>query len=129
MSRRLDRLKSWAKGIKRDVLVLWLAARDRRVHWSVKAAAALIAAYALSPIDLIPDFIPIVGYLDDLLIVPLGVALVVRMIPCDVIHELRVQSAAIMERPVSRAGAVLVVLSWLAFAQVLGAAAWTATLG
>ncbi|MXN65673.1 DUF1232 domain-containing protein [Stappia sp. GBMRC 2046] len=128
MSRRLDRLKSWAKGIKRDVIVLWLAAGHGRVHWSVKAAAALIAAYALSPIDLIPDFIPVVGYLDDLLIVPLGVVLVVRMIPCDVIHELRIRSAAITERPISRAGAVLVVLSWLVLAQVLGAAAWTATL-
>ena len=74
------RLQTWAKGLKRDVVALWIAARDPRVPWHAKAAAGVVAAYALSPIDLIPDFIPIIGYLDDLIIVPIGIALVIQMI-------------------------------------------------
>ena len=68
----LERIKQWARAIKRDVIALWIAARDPRVPWYAKALAMAIAAYALSPIDLIPDFIPVLGYLDDLVIVPLG---------------------------------------------------------
>ena len=66
----LDRARRWARGIKRDVVVLWLAARDRRVPWYAKLAAGAVAAYALSPIDLIPDFSPVLGYLDDVLLLP-----------------------------------------------------------
>lgn len=80
---RLDRARRWARDIKRDVIVLWLAARDSRVPWYAKLAAGAIAAYALSPVDLIPDFIPILGYLDDLVIVPLGIIAVLRLIPTD----------------------------------------------
>ena len=69
----LQRVKQWARAIKRDVVALWLAARDPRVPWFAKVLAGAVAAYALSPIDLIPDFIPVLGYLDDLLIVPLGI--------------------------------------------------------
>src|SRR3990167_1581954 len=76
----LQDLKAWARRIKRDVVALWLAARDPRVPVAAKVAAAIIASYALSPIDLIPDFIPILGYLDDVILVPLGIALAVRMI-------------------------------------------------
>jgi uncharacterized membrane protein YkvA (DUF1232 family) len=68
----LSRLKHWARAIKRDVFALWLAARDPRVPWYAKAMAGLVAAYALSPIDLIPDFIPVLGYLDDVVLVPLA---------------------------------------------------------
>jgi len=71
----LDSAKRWARGITRDTVALWLAARDPRVPWYAKAAAGAVAAYALSPVDLIPDFIPVIGYLDDLLIVPLGIML------------------------------------------------------
>src|SRR5262249_19115072 len=77
----LERAKLWARAIKRDVLALWIAARDPRVPWYAKALAMAVAAYALSPIDLIPDFIPVLGYLDDLVIVPLGILLVVALIP------------------------------------------------
>jgi len=70
---RLARLRAWAKAVKRDVVALWLAARDPRTPWYVKLLAGLVAAYALSPIDLIPDFVPVLGYLDDLVIVPLGI--------------------------------------------------------
>ena len=77
----LSTVKAWAHGLKRDVHAVYLAARDPRTPWYARAVAILVAAYALSPIDLIPDFIPILGYLDDLLIVPLGILLVVRLIP------------------------------------------------
>lgn len=70
----LESAKQWARSLKQDVIALWIAARDPRTPWHAKALAAAVAAYALSPIDLIPDFIPVLGYLDDLLIVPLGIA-------------------------------------------------------
>lgn len=85
----LARLKQWARAMRRDVLALGLAARDPRVPWPVKALAAATVAYALSPIDLIPDFIPVLGYLDDLVIVPLGIALAIRLIPAEVLADLR----------------------------------------
>ena len=74
-------LRPWARQLKQNVIALWIAARDPRTPWQVKLVAGFVAAYALSPIDLIPDFIPVLGYLDDLLIVPLGIMLAVRMIP------------------------------------------------
>lgn len=113
-------LKVWARAIKRDVITLWLAARDPRVPWYAKAAAGMVAAYALSPIDLIPDFIPVLGYLDDLLILPLGILLAVRLIPQAVMADLR-QKAEARERPVSRAGMLAVLAIWLA---LLGLAYW-----
>ena len=78
-----NRLEDWARTIKRDVHALYLASRDPRVPWYAKALGVAVAAYALSPIDLIPDFIPVLGYLDDLIIVPLGIFAVIRMIPQD----------------------------------------------
>jgi len=103
--------RQWAGKIKRDVVALYLAGRDPRVPWCAKLAAACVAAYALSPVDLIPDFIPILGYLDDLLLVPLGIVLVVRLIPPPVMAELR-EAAARRERPVSRAGLWIIVGLW-----------------
>ncbi|TIT56386.1 MAG: DUF1232 domain-containing protein, partial [Mesorhizobium sp.] len=85
----LDKAKQWARAIKRDVVALWLAARDPRVPWYAKVAAGVVAAYALSPIDLIPDFIPVLGYLDDLIIVPLGILLAVKLIPAALMAEFR----------------------------------------
>jgi uncharacterized membrane protein YkvA (DUF1232 family) len=103
-----QRLRAWAKGMKGDILALWIAARDSRTPALAKLVAAIIAAYALSPIDLIPDFIPVVGYLDDLLIVPFGIFLAVRLIPRLLMEEYRVEA-----RPSSRAGAALVFILWL----------------
>jgi uncharacterized membrane protein YkvA (DUF1232 family) len=77
-SKMLDKLKDWARSIKRDAHALYLAARDPRVPWYAKALALCVAGYALSPIDLIPDFIPVLGYLDDLILVPLGIWAVVN---------------------------------------------------
>ena len=97
-----DRLRDWARVIKRDVHALYLASRDPRVPWCAKATAVAVAGYALSPIDLIPDFIPVLGYLDDVILVPLGVLLVIRMIPPEIMAEHRDLAAAAQQRPVSR---------------------------
>ena len=85
----LARIKDWAGALKREVIVLWLAARDPRVPFHAKLLAGFVAAYALSPIDLIPDFVPVLGLLDDLLLVPLGIWLALRLIPAGLHEELR----------------------------------------
>jgi uncharacterized membrane protein YkvA (DUF1232 family) len=102
-----------ARKLKQDVVAVALAMRDPRVPWYARALGAFIVAYALSPIDLIPDFIPVVGYLDDLVLVPLGLLLMLRLIPAEVLAEHRAAAATIAERPVSYAGAAAVVLVWL----------------
>ncbi|UCI08230.1 YkvA family protein [Mesorhizobium sp. B1-1-8] len=114
----LDSAKQWARSVKRDVVALWLAARDPRVPWYAKAMAGAVAAYALSPIDLIPDFIPIVGYLDDLIIVPLGIMLAVRLVPAELMQEFR-DEATRRARPPSKAGLVFIVAVWIAAAAAL----------
>lgn len=116
----LDQLKQWARDLKRDVVALWLAARDPRVPLLAKATAAVVAGYALSPIDLIPDVIPVLGYLDDVIVVPLGIMLAVKLIPAEVMADLRV-SAANRARPTSRGGLLAIVLLWIA---ALGVATW-----
>jgi uncharacterized membrane protein YkvA (DUF1232 family) len=107
-----ERVKKWAGVVRRDVIALWLAARDPRVPWYAKGVAAAVAAYALSPIDLIPDFVPVLGYLDDLLIVPLGIMLAVKLISEPIMADLRAK-ALDQQKPVSRAGLVAIVLTWL----------------
>jgi uncharacterized membrane protein YkvA (DUF1232 family) len=109
----LSGLGSWARTLKREVVALWLAARDRRTPWHAKTVAGAVAAYALSPIDLIPDFIPVLGYLDDLLIVPLGIALAIRLVPAALMAEFRAEAARRQARPTSRAGLLLILLIWL----------------
>ena len=121
----IDDLKAWARSVKRDVVALWLAARDPRVPWYAKAVAAAVAAYALSPIDLIPDFIPVVGYLDDLIIVPLGILLAVRLVPPELMGELRSEATA-RSRPTSRAGLAIIAAVWLLSAALLAWAFWPA---
>jgi uncharacterized membrane protein YkvA (DUF1232 family) len=113
-------MTQWARALKRDVHAVYFAARDPRTPWYVKALALAVAAYALSPIDLIPDFIPVLGYVDDLLIVPLGIALVIRLIPADVMEEHRALAAIAQQRPASRAAAVVIVLLWIASAMLVG---------
>jgi uncharacterized membrane protein YkvA (DUF1232 family) len=119
----LDSAKQWARGIKRDVVALWLAARDSRVPWYAKAAAGAVAAYALSPIDLIPDFIPILGYLDDLLIVPAGIMLAVKLVPAELMREFR-EEATRRERPVSKAGLAFMIALWALAALALAWLFW-----
>ena len=107
------RLRNWARALKRDVVALWVAARDPRTPLVAKLVAGAVAAYALSPIDLIPDFIPVLGYLDDLLIVPLGIALAIRLIPTPLMAEFRARAAERLDRPRSLPAAVLIVAVWL----------------
>ena len=112
-------LQRWARTLKRDTVALYLAARDPRVPWYAKIVAACVAAYALSPIDLIPDFIPVIGYLDDIILVPLGIALAIRLIPPALLEEHRERaSARIAKRPVSRIGALVIIIIWVALASL-----------
>jgi uncharacterized membrane protein YkvA (DUF1232 family) len=117
----MERAKQWARVVKRDTHAIYLAARDPRVPWYAKAVAFCVAGYALSPIDLIPDFIPIVGYLDDIIIVPLGIVLVVKLIPPEIMAEHRSLAAAARDRPVSRATAIVIGIIWAVSALI---AAW-----
>ena len=115
------RLKAWALSLRRDATALWLAARDPRVPWTAKALCALAAGYALSPIDLIPDFIPILGLLDELVLLPLALWAAARLIPPAVMSDLRAQAALRTDKPVSRAAAVFIVVLWILLAVL---AAW-----
>jgi uncharacterized membrane protein YkvA (DUF1232 family) len=114
-------LRDWAHAIKRDAIAVYLAARDPRTPWYAKALALAVAGYALSPIDLIPDFIPLLGYLDDVILLPLGIMAVVRLVPPDVMVESRAAAALIAERPVSRAAAAVILSVWVASVAL---AAW-----
>lgn len=120
----IARLKGWARSIKCDVCAVYLASRDPRVPWYAKALAVLVAGYALSPIDLIPDFIPILGYLDDLVLVPLGILLVVRLIPPAIMEEHRRSAEAIEHRPVSRTAGFAVACIWATSIALCGWIAW-----
>jgi uncharacterized membrane protein YkvA (DUF1232 family) len=102
-------------------VALWIAAGDPRTPWSAKLVAGAVAAYALSPIDLIPDFIPVFGYLDDLVIVPIGILLAVRLVPPELMNEFRERATEVEKRPSSRGGLVMIVCIWL---LALVAAAW-----
>ena len=115
----LERMKAWARILKRDIATLWLAARHPDVPWYAKTIPAATVAYALSPIDLIPDFVPILGYLDDLIIVPAGILLAVRLIPGSTLAELRRRAEATGRLPVSQAGLVAIAAVWLVTAAVL----------
>lgn len=112
--RMLERLKSRAQTLKRDAIAVYLAAKDPRTPWYVKALVLFVAAHTFSPIDLIPDFIPVLGYLDDLLITPGGLWLAIRLIPPEVLAEARANAAgAGVERSVGMAGAALILLVWV----------------
>ena len=109
----LETLTTRARALKRETSVLYLAMRDPRTPWYAKAVAAVVVAYAFSPLDLIPDFIPIVGYLDDLILVPIGIALALKLVPATVIADCRARAQADEGRPVSRVGAAVIIAIWL----------------
>ncbi|MGJ7521480.1 YkvA family protein [Variovorax sp. LT1P1] len=119
-----DHVKTWARRIKRDGVTLWFARKHPRTPWHAKALGFFVVAYALSPIDLIPDFIPVLGYVDDVLLLPVLIWLAIRLLPPEVLAECRGQAEAWMQtrgsKPSSRAGALLIVVLWLA----LGVATW-----
>ncbi len=108
------RLKDWARRIKRDAVAVYFAARDPRTPWMARVLAVAVAAYALSPIDLVPDFIPVLGYLDDVLIVPLGLWLVIRFIPPEVLIASREKATSLLARPRSYLAAAWIVGIWVA---------------
>ena len=116
----LSSVKAWARDLKRDVVALWIAARDPRVPWGAKLAAGAVAAYALSPIDLIPDFIPVLGYLDDLILIPLGIALVIRLIPAPVLADCRAEAGRVMAagKPTNWIAAGVIIVLWLMLAAL-----------
>jgi uncharacterized membrane protein YkvA (DUF1232 family) len=118
-------IKSWAKKIKRDVVGLWIAARDPRVPWYAKMCAGFVAAYALSPIDLIPDFIPILGYLDDLIIVPIGILLVVKLVPVSLMVEFRAEATRRESRPTSYFGLLVIGMIWITAAIGIAYLFWS----
>ena len=114
----IQRWKASTRIIKREVYTLYQAYRDPRTPWYGKAFAALVVAYAFSPIDLIPDVIPILGYLDDLVLIPIGVLIAVRMIPPEVMADARVKAEEVIRlgKPVSWIGAVIIGVIWIALA-------------
>jgi len=120
------RLREWAREIKNNVVALYIAARDPRVAWYVKLLAAAVAAYALSPIDLIPDFIPVLGYFDDLVILPVAIAFVIKMIPGPLMVEFRAEAQRRAELPTSRTAAVVIIGLWIAAAAFLLWVFWPA---
>ena len=109
----LEAVRARAAALKREVLALWHALGHPRTPLGTKLLATLVVAYAVSPIDLIPDFIPVLGLLDDLVLVPLGIALCIRLLPADVLAECREQAQASAERPRSYAAAAVIVVIWL----------------
>jgi uncharacterized membrane protein YkvA (DUF1232 family) len=118
-----NRLEGWRQRLRRlktEIYAVYLAYQDPRVPWYARLWAACVVGYAFSPIDLIPDFIPVLGYLDDLLIVPLGIALALKMIPAEVMAECRTkaQTALAEGRPVSRQAAVVIVAIWVLLSAV-----------
>lgn len=115
-----EKLKQVARRLKAETFALYLAARHPDTPWYAKLLVAAIVAYAFSPIDLIPDFIPIVGYLDDLVLLPLGIALAIKLVPPAVLAECRARAHEVMVngKPVSRVAGVVVVVVWLALAAL-----------
>ena len=117
---KLAGLRRRARALKQDGLALYLACRDPRTPWYAKLFAAAVVAYALSPIDLVPDFVPVLGYLDDLVIVPAGLAIAIRLVPAPVMADCRARARSIAERPRSWAAAAVIVVLWVAAAALVG---------
>ena len=118
----IDSWKARANQLKTEVYALYLAYKDLRTPWYARIFAAGVVAYAFSPIDLIPDFIPVLGYLDDLVLIPLGVFLAMKMIPAEVMSESRQQAREVMTqgKPVNKVAAAIIVLIWIGLAALVG---------
>ena len=122
----MSRLREWARELKQQTLVVYFAARDPRTPWLARLLALGVAAYALSPIDLIPDFIPILGYLDDLVIVPLGLMLVLRLIPAEVLASSQAKANDAAVKPTNPVMVVVIAAIWVITIGVLGLWMWQA---
>lgn len=115
---------AWAKRLKRDVVALFLATRDPRTPWAAKTIAAIVVAYAVSPIDLIPDFIPVLGLLDDIILVPIGIAIVIRLIPKPLMDEFRARAHTEAASIDVRWGMWIVLAVWLTVLALVGVWIW-----
>ena len=115
----LASLKQRARSLKRDTLAIWFAAKDKRTPWYARALAVLVAAYALSPVDLVPDFIPVLGYLDDLILIPAGIALTIRLVPFAVMSDARIAAEKSLAKPVTWWMTSLIILVWLAMLSLV----------
>ena len=113
----LSDLKLRARNLKAETIALYLAARDPRTPWYAKLCVAVIVAYAFSPIDLIPDFIPVLGYIDDLVLIPLGISLAIKLVPQSVLVECRARAQESIQngKPVSWVAGTVIILIWLVF--------------
>lgn len=120
----LSRLQQAARRIRHDAMTVWFAARDPRTPALVRLLALVVAAYALSPVDLIPDFIPVLGYLDDLVLLPLGILLIIRLTPAEVIAASRQKARDAAAKPASNVAAAVIVIIWLLCAAGLGYWLW-----
>jgi len=112
-----NKMKAWAKSLKRQIFILYYACKDERVPWYAKVFTACIVAYAFSPVDLIPDFIPILGYLDDVILLPLGIMFALKMIPKGVLSDCEVKAEELMQKgkPRNWVGGSIIILIWIVF--------------
>jgi uncharacterized membrane protein YkvA (DUF1232 family) len=119
--------RKWVSVLKQDTYALYLASRDRRVPWTAKIVLIVVVAYALSPIDLIPDFIPVLGHLDDMILLPLGIALAIKLIPAEVWDECKTEARTRFnsDLPSSRAAAIVIVMIWFATICIVAWVLWT----
>jgi uncharacterized membrane protein YkvA (DUF1232 family) len=126
MNRLLYCLRGWARKLKQQIMALWFCYQHPQTPWLPKWISVFVVAYALSPIDLIPDFIPVLGYVDDVIILPLGILLAIRLMPIAVLQECQLKAAEWeardLRRPVNKLAAVLIVLTWF----IVGIGAWRA---
>ena len=122
----VDSLKQRSQALKRDTIALWFAYQDRRTPWYAKAFSILVVAYAFSPIDLIPDFIPILGYLDDLILVPAGIMLAIKMIPSEVMTDARIkaENEAAKSKPIGWVMGGMIIILWLVIFFFVGRAVY-----
>jgi uncharacterized membrane protein YkvA (DUF1232 family) len=117
-------LRERARALKRDAYALYYAVRDPRTPWYVKLLAGMMVAYALSPIDLIPDFLPLIGYLDELILLPVVMWIALRLVPPEALADARLRAAAAADRPVSRVAAAVIVALWIVGAALCAAWLW-----
>ncbi len=115
----MDSIRNRARLLKRDTLAVWYASRDKRTPWVARLLAVVVAAYALSPVDLIPDFIPVLGYLDDLILIPAGIALTLRLIPSEVMAAARSRAESSLARPNPWWMTLLIILVWVGVLALL----------
>ena len=120
MTQYIEAWEQRAKELKIEVYAIYLAYKDPRVSWYARIFAACVVGYAFSPIDLIPDFVPVLGYLDDIILIPLGIAIAIKMIPANIIAENREKSREVMKqgKPINKIAAVIIIIIWLSLAAL-----------